>query len=51
MLKPGNTYEEVISNFCWEIPEHYNIALDICDKWADQPDRVALIYENESGQV
>ena len=51
MLKPGDSYEEVISNFCWEIPEHYNIALDICDKWADQPDRVALIYENESGQV
>ncbi|MGD9078755.1 MAG: acyl-CoA synthetase [Desulfobacterales bacterium] len=51
MIKPGDTYEEVISNFCWEIPEHYNIALDICDKWADQPDRVALIYENESGQV
>jgi acetyl-CoA synthetase len=51
VLKPGDTYEEVISNFCWEIPEHYNIALDICDKWADQPDRVALIYENESGQV
>jgi acetyl-CoA synthetase len=51
VIKPGDTYEEVISNFCWEIPEHYNIALDICDKWADQPDRVALIYENESGQV
>jgi acetyl-CoA synthetase len=51
VLKPGNTYEEVISNFYWEIPQHYNIGVDICDKWARQPDRLALIYKNESGQV
>lgn len=51
MLRPGNTYEEVISNFRWEIPEFYNIGVDICDKWADQPDRLALIYEKESGRV
>ena len=51
MLKPGNTYEEIISSFCWEIPEHYNIAMDICDKWADRPGRLALIYENEKGLV
>jgi acetyl-CoA synthetase len=51
VLKHGNSYEEVITNFRWEIPEHYNIGVDICDKWADQPDRLALIYENESGRV
>ena len=51
MLKPGNTYAEVVSSFRWEIPEHYNIGVDICDKWAEQPDRLALVFENESGQV
>jgi acetyl-CoA synthetase len=51
MLKPGNSYEEVVNQFRWEIPQHYNIGVDICDKWARQPDRLALIYENESGQV
>ena len=51
MLKPGNTYEEVVTRFRWVIPEHYNIGVDICDKWAAQPDRLALIYENEVGQV
>jgi len=51
MLKPGDTYDAVISNFSWKIPEYYNIGVDICDKWADQTDRPALIYENESGQV
>ena len=51
MLKPGNTYAEVVSSFRWEIPEHYNIGVDICDKWAEQPDRLALIFENDNGQV
>jgi len=51
VLKPGNSYEEVITSFRWEIPEYYNIGMDICDKWADQPDRLALIYEDESGRV
>ena len=51
MLKPGNTYEELVSNFRWKIPTHYNIGVDICDKWADEPDRLALIYEKEGDQV
>ena len=51
MLQPGSSYKEVYNSFHWEIPRHYNIGVDICDKWAPQPDRLALIYENESGQV
>ncbi len=51
MLRPGKTYEEVYDSFRWEIPEFYNIGVDICDKWAHQRYRLALIYENEKGQV
>ena len=51
MLKAGKSYDEVCKSFRWKIPEHYNIGVDICDKWAAQPDRLALVYENESGQV
>ena len=51
MLKPGKTYQEVYEAFEWEIPEFYNIGADICDKWASQRYRVALIYENEDGKV
>ncbi|MGD8992241.1 MAG: AMP-binding protein [Desulfobacterales bacterium] len=25
--------------------------MDICDRWDSQPDRLALVYENEDGQV
>ena len=51
MLTAEKTYDKVYSTFQWKIPEFYNIGQDICDKWADQPDRLALIYEEESGQV
>ncbi|MGD8881992.1 MAG: AMP-binding protein [Desulfobacterales bacterium] len=40
----GKTYEEVCNNFSWEIPEYYNIGVDVCDKWANDKYRVALIY-------
>ncbi len=51
MLKPGNSYEEVYNHFKWQIPEYYNIGVDVCDKWAHQRYRLALIYEDETGQV
>jgi acetyl-CoA synthetase len=51
MLKPGKTYDEVYSTFEWEIPEYYNIGVDICDKWAHQRYRLALIYETDRGEV
>lgn len=51
MLKPDKTYDEVYNSFKWEIPEFYNIGVDVCDKWADQKSRLALIYENEKGEI
>ena len=51
MLKPARTYQEVVDNFQWDIPEFYNIGVDICDKWADDPSRLALVYEDKDGGV
>jgi acetyl-CoA synthetase len=51
VLKPGKTYNEVYNSFQWDIPQYYNIGVDICDKWAEQPGRLALIYVTESGRV
>ena len=42
----GSTYDEVWNNFKWNIPQQYNIADDVCERWADDPDRIALIYED-----
>jgi len=51
MLTPGKTYDEVCRRFRWQIPEFYNIGIDICDKWAVDPDRKALIYERDDSSV
>jgi len=51
MLKPGKTYDDVYRSYRWTIPQHYNIGVDICDKHAHQRYRLALIYENETGEV
>ena len=51
MLTHGTTYDEVCQSFRWTIPEFYNIGMDICDKWAQQTGRRALIYEDGDGLV
>ena len=51
MLTRGETYDEVYNSFSWDIPERYNIANDVCDQWADDPGRVALIYEDAEKKI
>ena len=45
----GGTYDEVCRNFKWETPAYYNIGTDVCDKWAGDKSRVALIYIDPDG--
>ncbi len=51
MLKHSEIYAGVYDSFRWKVPKYYNIGVDVCDKWADQRYRLALIYEDEKGQV
>lgn len=51
MIKRGKTYDEVYNSLKWNIPEYYNIADDVCDRWAGDPKRVALVYEDKQKQV
>jgi acetyl-CoA synthetase len=51
MLKRGKTYDGVYTTFQWNVPEYYNIGVDICDKWAHQRYRLALVYESDRGTV
>jgi acetyl-CoA synthetase len=50
MLTRKNTYDEVYRSFHWSVPEYYNIGVDVCDKWAEERHRLALIYEDEDGK-
>jgi acetyl-CoA synthetase len=47
----ADAYDTLYRSFRWRIPERYNIGVDLCDKWAGDPDRLALIFESRSGQV
>lgn len=50
MLPRAQSYQELVANFVWEVPEFYNIGVDVCDKWADtEPDRRALTIVEEDG--
>jgi acetyl-CoA synthetase len=51
MLTPSESYEALVEDFAWNIPERYNIGVDVCDKWADGSARLALVYEKRDGAV
>ncbi|HTS52389.1 MAG TPA: acyl-CoA synthetase [Burkholderiales bacterium] len=51
MLPRLGTYEAVRRQFRWNIGERFNIGVDICDKWAGDAQRLALIYETRDGAV
>jgi len=45
MLAAKENYNLTCREFEWNIPERYNIGVDVCDKWADGSGRLALICE------
>jgi acetyl-CoA synthetase len=52
MLTRAATYEEVCNALRWEVPEYFNMGVDVCDKHADaSADMTALISEDEGGDV
>jgi len=43
-------YDALYRRFRWLIPVHYNIGVDICDRWAArEPDRVAILHVRADG--
>ena len=46
----GRSYAEIYDRFSWDIPEYYNIGVDVCDKWANEKSRLALIYLAPDGK-
>jgi acetyl-CoA synthetase len=44
-------YTQLIETFRWQIPARYNIGVDVCDRWAGEPERTALIHLAANGKV
>ena len=52
MLTPGPDIASLRKGFTWDIPERYNIGVDICDKHAARnPDRCAIIDVDVDGKA
>jgi len=49
-IKMKDKYDELYSNFKWEIPNHYNFGFDVVDKWAEDRTKLALISIDRSGK-
>lgn len=43
-------YDQLHDEFEWEVPDEFNMASYLCDRWADDEGRVALFAENEAGE-
>ena len=48
-LKRQFSWDNVISTFDWNVHEKFNMAHECCDRWADDPERIAVYWEDESG--
>ncbi|NWG24845.1 MAG: AMP-binding protein [Pseudorhodoplanes sp.] len=52
MLQPAKDYDDLYRNFRWRIPPHYNIGVDVCDRWADaEPGRLAIVNVHADGRA
>jgi acetyl-CoA synthetase len=44
-------YREVYDSFRWQVPARFNIAHGCCRRWAHEPSRLALYWEDEGGSA
>jgi acetyl-CoA synthetase len=50
VLHAGKTYDALVADFAWSIPDDFNIANQCCTRWAKQtPERMCLLHYNHAG--
>lgn len=42
-------YDDLLDSFEWEVPERFNMASYICDRWCEDGDRTALVADDGDG--
>ncbi len=46
-----DTYDDIYRQFRWNVPAHYNIGVDVCDRWAARdPGRLAILHVHPDGR-
>ena len=46
MLNQATNYTDLERSFVWQLPEKYNIGVDVCDKWAEQDPGWGVIFDD-----
>jgi len=50
-LPDSHDYATLVREFRWQVPAHYNIGLDVCERWAlSEPDRLAILHVHADGR-
>ncbi|MDP1908867.1 MAG: hypothetical protein Q8K85_11250, partial [Hyphomicrobium sp.] len=47
---PDERYDAMCANFRWDVPDTFNFATDVIDRWAAERDSPALIWQNAAGE-
>jgi len=51
LIEPAASFDAIYQGFEWRLPQRYNIAHDVCDRHASDPNKVALIHDLGNGSV
>ena len=52
VLPAASDYDALYRAFRWQVPAHYNIGVDVCDRWAaSDPGRIAIFHVGADGAV
>src|SRR5437660_1295102 len=46
---PTDRYREICAAHRWRVPAEFNIAHAVCGRYADEPGRLAMLWEDETG--
>ena len=46
---PADRYREICAAHRWRVPAEFNIAHAVCGRYADEPGRLAMLWEDETG--
>ena len=52
MLPESRSYDDLVRDFRWPKPTHFNIGAEVCDRWAARdPDRLAIVAAGADGRA
>jgi acetyl-CoA synthetase len=46
-----DSYDQLRESFEHDVPETFNMSTYVCDRWADESDRLAMVFEDTDGEA